>query len=250
MNYPNRIIQQGETDTALVEAIQQRLTELGCGTFANSGIFGPKTIAAVKLFQSMSRDDHGNPLEIDGRVGSITWAALFGKDTVPMVVEPDNDLCNEAIKTARSQVGVMEAPPNSNRGPEVDSYLNCVDCTPGSYWCAAFVYWSFNEAAKHLGRTNPLYKTAGCLDHWNKSKAEKITAKDAINNPALIKPGQIFIMDHGGGFGHTGIIERVEGGFIYTIEGNSNPSGSRNGIGVFSLTRKIAKINKGFLEYS
>lgn len=74
-------------------------------------------------------------------------------------------------------------------------------------------------------------------------------AKDASNNPSLLKPGQIFIIDHGRDFGHTGIIEFVEGGFIRTIEGNSNPTGSSNGIGVFQLTRKIVKINKGFIQY-
>ncbi|MBD0295225.1 MAG: CHAP domain-containing protein [Flavisolibacter sp.] len=249
MNYPNRVIKQGETNTTIVTAIQKRLIELGCGTFTTFGTYGPKTVAAVKLFQSMNRDDHGNPLEVDGKIGSISWVALFGIEEVPTSDKPDNDLLKETLKVARSQVGIMEVPPNSNRGPEVDSYLKCVNCPPGSYWCAAFVYWCFNEAAKKLERANPLYKTAGCLEHWNRSKAKKIAARDAVNNPSLVKPGQIFIMDHGGGFGHTGIVEKVEGGFIYTIEGNSNPSGSRNGIGVFPLIRKIAKINKGFLEY-
>ena len=74
-------------------------------------------------------------------------------------------------------------------------------------------------------------------------------ARDAVNNPSLLKPGQIFIIDHGGGLGHTGILERIEGGFIHTIEGNSNSSGSSNGIGVFQLTRKIVQINRGFIEY-
>lgn len=85
--------------------------------------------------------------------------------------------------------------------------------------------------------------------HWNKTSGKKIKASDAVNNPSLLKPGQIFIIDHGRGMGHTGIIEKIEGGFIHTIEGNSNPAGSSNGIGVFKLQRKIGKINRGFIEY-
>jgi len=88
------------------------------------------------------------------------------------------------------------------------------------------------------------------MTHWNSSPAKKILASDAINNPMLVKPGQIFIINTGGTHGHTGIIERVDGGFIHTIEGNTDPAGSSNGIGVFRNTRKIAKINKGFLEYA
>lgn len=248
MNYPNRVVRQGETNVAVVTAVQKRLMQVGCGNFTTFGTYGPKTVAAVKLFQSLNRDDMGNPLEVDGKIGSITWKALFGGG-VPATDTTNNALATEALRVARSQIGVMEQPPNSNRGPEVDAYLTCVNCPPGNYWCAAFVYWVFNEAAKHLGRGNPLYKTAGCLAHWNNSRAKKITTANAVNNPALVKPGQIFIMDHGGGFGHTGIVESVNGGFIRTIEGNSNPAGSRNGIGVFGLDRKISKINKGFLEY-
>ncbi|MNL84947.1 hypothetical protein D3C87_2130830 [compost metagenome] len=51
--------------------------------------------------------------------------------------------------------------------------------------------------------------------------------------------------------GHTGIVEKVENGFVQTIEGNSNSDGSRNGIGVFRLRfRKINSIEKGFIIYN
>jgi hypothetical protein len=101
-----------------------------------------------------------------------------------------------------------------------------------------------------LGRSNPLVKTGGCQDHWNRTKAKKITRDQAMNNPNLVKPGSIFILKTGKTSGHTGLVEKVEAGFIYTIEGNSNPAGSSNGIGVFRLKfRKINSINLGFVEY-
>ena len=139
MRYPNRGIKQGETDTAIVTAIQKRLTEAGCGSFTTFGVYGLKTVAAVKLFQSTHRDQDGNPLEMDGKIGSITWAALFGIEEVPVVVNSANDLSAEAVKIARSQIGVIEEPPGSNRGPKVDEYLNCAGCPPGNFWCAGFV---------------------------------------------------------------------------------------------------------------
>ena len=250
MNYPNRVIKEGEQDKALVTAIQNRLSELGLGNLQGTGTFGPKTTSAVKQFQATHRDQNGNPLEMDGKIGAITWEALFGIATIPSADVAQSDLLKETINVAKSQIGTMEDPPGSNRGPMVDAYLAAVDCPPGSFWCAAFVYWCFNEASKKIKRQNPVFKTGGCLMHWNNTRGKKIAAKEAINAPELVKPGQIFILDHGNGFGHTGLIEKVNGGFITTIEGNSNPSGSSNGIGVFQLQRKISKISKGFIDYS
>lgn len=249
MEFPYRVIKQNEKDASIVRAIQSRLNELGLGPITLNDNYGPKTTAAVKLFQSTHRDQTGHPLEIDGKVGAITWAALFGLENVITSHDTGNELSKEAIKVAQSQVGVMEKPAGSNKGPEVNMYLASVDCPPGNFWCASFIYWCFEQAAKGLNKKNPLIKTAGCISHWNKTEGKKIPAKEAANNPLLLKRGQIFIIDHGGGFGHTGILESIEGGFIHTVEGNSNPTGSSNGIGVFKLTRKIVKINKGFIQY-
>lgn len=249
MEYPKRVIEQGEKSVKVVKAIQERLNATGCGPLQGNGTFGPKTVTAVKIFQSTHRDQLGNPLEIDGKVGAITWAALFGTLAVPVIEDGAKALPAEALKVAISQVGVMESPEGSNSGPQVDAYLKSVGLGPGYYWCAAFVYWCYQQAAANLARANPVFKTAGCVNHWNQTKAKKIAAADAVENPALLKPGQIFIINHGRGAGHTGMLEKIEGGFLHTIEGNSNPAGSSNGIGVFRLERKIAKINQGFIEY-
>jgi len=44
--------------------------------------------------------------------------------------------------------------------------------------------------------------------------------------------------------------DRSAGGLLTTIEGNTNNSGSREGIGVFRRkARTINSINEGYLEY-
>src|SRR4051794_2974151 len=82
--YPGHIVELGETDAATVRAIQRRLNQLGCGPLAESGSFGPEVRNAVKLFQARFPDSHGIPLKMDGRVGPITWAVLFGVGSVPL----------------------------------------------------------------------------------------------------------------------------------------------------------------------
>jgi hypothetical protein len=54
----------------------------------------------------------------------------------------------------------------------------------------------------------------------------------------------------GRGAGHTGLVESVAGGFITTIEGNTDASKTREGGGVYRLKRKILDINKGFIDYA
>lgn len=46
---------------------------------------------------------------------------------------------------------------------------------------------------------------------------------------------------------HVGFVEEQEGGYLRTIEGNTNTDGSRNGVGVFRRERKITSL-LGFVE--
>lgn len=255
--YPGRLVRRGEADPEVVLHLQRRLNAIGCGPLPETGRFGAQTMHAVKRFQARFPDADGQPLKVDGVAGSLTWAALFGRAAVPAVTTAPASIASAALDVARDQIGVMEQPAGSNRGPEVDAFLRCVGLNPaaGSFpWCAAFVYWCFEQAAQAGGRTNPLPKTAGVLAHWNKAGERgirRIGCVKATAQPDLVQPGHVFIMDYGGGAGHTGLVVEVQGGKLVTIEGNTNDGGSRDGVGVFRREgRKINSINKGFLDYS
>ena len=262
MEYPGRIIKAGERDATIVRALKQRLNELlGAADDseqhldANNGTFGPKMKRAVLLFQARNIDTTGLPLKQDGEVGSITWGALFGLETVPTRTEATSPLLAGALRIAAAEEArkVREVPRNSNRGPDVDEYLQRAGCPPGNAWCCAFVYWCIDKSAKELRHRNPMVRTAGCLDHWQRATARganRFTTARALGNLDLIHPGVIFVMNHGGGFGHTGFVEEVSGGMLTTLEGNTDASKTREGGGVYRLRRKIAEVNKGFLDYS
>lgn len=262
MNYPGRIIHKGENDAAIVRELKKQLnlklsaeSDISMRLDPDNPTYGDRMVRTVKLFQARNVDAEGRPLRQDGRVGSLTWQVLFGSGTIVTRIDvADPYLARVMLQASEAEAKkVREVPVNSNRGPDVEEYLKRVGVPPGNSWCCAFVYWCFDEAAKSQGSINPMVRTAGCLDHWNRSsskRASRIPAKDAVNNPALVKPGMVFIMDHGGGKGHTGLVEKIDGGLITTIEGNTDASKTREGGGVYRLVRKVVEVNKGFIDYS
>lgn len=147
-------------------------------------------------------------------------------------------ISDAALKVAITQIGQDEKPHGSNWGLPVKTYLASVGIGFPASWCMAFVYWCFDKAAKDLAQTNPAVKTGGCLDALKRCKT---TGKD----PAI---GAVFIMDHGKGLGHTGIVEKFDSTFLYTVEGNTNDTGSREGIEVCRRRRPRTSV-KGYLYY-
>lgn len=261
--FPGTVIRAGHKDAAVVQSIQRRLKQLGYGPFPKAGVFDGDTESAVRLFQAQHVDQVGMPLKVDGKIGAFTWAALFPTPPRPMPALSGSSLGLQALAVATSQIGVLEQPPGSNSGPQVDRYLSSVGVKPGvgpaanRAWCAAFAYWCFNTAAQSLGLGNPVVKTGGVLKHWAEAKANPAATLhrkgQAMADLSRIKPGFIFIYDFGKGLGHTGIVERMEAGRLITIEGNINDGSvpGREGVGVFRTNRRKITDQRlvGFIEY-
>jgi len=144
-----------------------------------------------------------------------------------------------ALEIAITQIGKQEQPLGSNWGEPVQSYLRSVGIGFPASWCMAFVYWCFKNASANTGLANTAIKTGGVMKAWNNAP------KDSKSNVPVV--GSIFIMDFGKGLGHTGIVEKFDSTNIYTIEGNTNDTGSREGIEVCRRTRKRSAI-KGYIN--
>src|SRR5215470_9197031 len=95
--FPGQTISAGNKDANNVLAIQQRLNAVGCGPVAEDGVFGPETLAAVELFQVRSTDSFGTPLTVDGKIGPMTWAALFGIEIPARVATSAPELPSGAL---------------------------------------------------------------------------------------------------------------------------------------------------------
>jgi hypothetical protein len=160
-----------------------------------------------------------------------------------------------ALSVAEAELarGVYEIPRGSNRGPDVEKYLASVERFPGDAWCAAFVYWCVEKAANNLGLKNPLKKTGRVAIMWD-AAAESgmaIDAADVRSGNTDIPSGAIFCVVHANGNGHTGFVKSRDRDKLFTIEGNTNISGSPEGDGLYSRTRSLSRYKAiiGFIVY-
>ena len=255
--FRGRPLHRGEFGSDDVKALQTRLNELGFGRLVVDGDFGEGTENAVLHFQARNSSPDGKPLAIDGEVGETTWAALFGPGAVfsTQALDPNASMRDLVIDIAASQIGVVEQPRGSNRGPEVDVYIRTTGLNPADDsfpWCVCFLYWVFEQAAKIKRTQNPLPKTAGVIALWNLGRhtEAQVVRKSEANN-RNVEPGMIFMLDLGGGKGHAGLVIGVEGDHIITIEGNTNPGGSSDGFGVFRRAARPITIGVllGYLDF-
>ena len=159
-----------------------------------------------------------------------------------------SQLTDAALKVAQSQVGQMENPLGSNWGHPVQDYLASVGISEPASWCMAFMVWCFDQASKELGIVNPLTKTGAVVHAWNVAYPQhKFPQGHAGSVPQI---GDIFIMEFSPTAGHTGIIESINGnGALNTIEGNTDDTGSPQGIGVYRRVRHFVSPIVGLLRY-
>jgi len=141
---------------------------------------------------------------------------------------------NEVIQVARGTIGWREVGRNS--GPLVDKILASVGLEGSrAPWCAAWVVYIGDEAFGK--KENPYPRSAWSPDFvksptWDRGRGKKPDRADAfgIYFQSLKRVA------------HTGIIEKVEGKWAVTIEGNTNDDGSRDGDGVYRKRRPLGTI--------
>lgn len=122
------------------------------------------------------------------------------------------------VSVALSQVGNVSGEP----------YWSWYGFSSRVEWCACFVSWCANECG--YIDTGVIPKYAGCANgvQWFKDRGQW------LDNSAEPAPGMIIFFDwddengQDGLSDHTGIVEKVENGRVYTIEGNSGDSVRQN----------------------
>lgn len=134
----------------------------------------------------------------------------------PEKPKADNPI-DVAISIASAEVGYHEGANNKTKyGDEMHS-IQPRNMDKNAPWCDAFVDWVILQTCKRFGYGADMAKKVLCGDFDDYTYASVALYKKAgrwTQNAA--RGHQIFF----GGSGHTGLVEKVSGGIVYTIEGN------------------------------
>ncbi len=123
---------------------------------------------------------------------------------------------SELVNLALSQLG--------NKGGE--KYWRWAGLSKRCEWCALFVSWCGDQTGLRAAGQIPYFSfvSDGVKFYKNKGKWIDGSEVNSSNYDKLIQPGMIIFFDWepDGKPNHVGIITKVENGYIYTVEGNSN----------------------------
>lgn len=128
-----------------------------------------------------------------------------------------------------SQIGVLEK--GFNSGYQVEQYLAAAGLPAGNPWCASFAAWVYKECGNY-----DIPKYPGYVPNWFPSD-RVIAVRDKVKLPP--KPGDLIGIwfESKKRLAHIGFFDSQDEKYIYTVEGNTNEGGSREGDGVYRKKR-------------
>jgi len=140
---------------------------------------------------------------------------------------------NKIVAIAQQQLNLAEVPRGCNCGPEIQKFLGS---SAGEEWCADFVSWTYNAAGvAFTGGADGGWRLPGVAgirqwlaDHggWHDRGAGDVA-----------QPGDVVAFS---GDSHTGIVEKLDGTTLDTIEGNTADQVARRSYPDYVNARDIA----------
>ncbi len=123
------------------------------------------------------------------------------------------------LAVASAEVGYSEGGNNWHKyaGDMVTAYGWNTQNQP---WCDVFADWCFVQAFGLEAAGKMTYQPIGGFSALCRASADFYKTNGAWSKTP--EPGDQIFMIYSGGINHTGIVEKVSGGIVHTIEGNSS----------------------------
>lgn len=187
-----------ESDDGTGNIIQEEVTENRTTLYISVNHKDADEMSAQYGFDSAQREQLKEVLAADSSMWMSVLYGVYGSDDM-------------IVQVALSQVGNIGGEP----------YWSWYGFSSHVEWCACFVSWCADQCGYIESGVIPKY--AGCVNgvNWFKERGQWA---DRTIEPS---PGMIIFFDwndpdpQDGLSDHTGIVEKVEDGYVYTIEGNS-----------------------------
>ena len=202
----------------------------------------------VKFDEAVEKDENGNPSRIKGSSyreeyykelvgdGEGQGVALeyFGVGGSGLYGGGASGSGATLVQIALGEVGYLEKASNSqledktanagsNNWTKYGAWFG-LNGGPDAPWCNVFVSWCANQAgfctSTECGDDNIIPKTAGTESTyvWYRNRGLIHNVSDSSYTP---KPGDL-VLRTPGSHGHIAIVEKLEDGVLYTIEGNTS----------------------------
>ena len=140
-----------------------------------------------------------------------------------------NRICVKSVYY--DQIGIRELTGN-NDGYHVEMYLEASGLGKGYPWCAAFVNWTFLQCGDTLNLKYPAWVPS----YFPDEKLIKVRGKFQLRNPIF---GDLIGIwnPNKNRLAHIGWYDGENSKYYFTVEGNTNEAGSREGDGVYRKRR-------------
>jgi hypothetical protein len=143
------------------------------------------------------------------------------------------------LDLAQQQVGTVESPPNSNR-QKYGAWFGW----NGVAWCCIFLSWLYFQVGSPFP---PIQTPKGCAYVPTMVEAAIRFGQWRPVGTYTPKPGDMIVFKFTNRADHIGIVKAIlSDGRIWTIEGNTNATGSRTGGGVWEVYRRTRIL--GYIE--
>lgn len=248
-------VESGEDVTGLQEALDRRYNHFRIDKeVARDGEFGKQSFQATKEIAIAMGAGRENLKALKAGRASVSvqslirgtrkktrWERVLASARSPyrkkLRKRYDKTSGQKVMAWAKKQVGTTESPAGSNWGPQIGEWIKYTGYTGPVFWCGCFACYGVCNIGKakipvriRLGYTG--YITADANAGVNGLTAVPFSSARA---------GDIVVYS----FDHIGLVDRVDGDTLYTVEGNtsSGSSGSQsNGGGVFARVRSRADV--------
>lgn len=140
----------------------------------------------------------------------------------PLTVRQRNVARKQAVRFAASQVGVRESRTRANHSPRIVRYRRAVrgageNPRAAEPWCADFVSWAWRRAGVPIGFGGLGSDYVPELVGWARFSGRWHAARSGYRP----RPGDLVVYRAGGSRrGHIGMVVKLRGGRLHTIEGN------------------------------
>jgi len=154
-------------------------------------------------------------------------------------------LTEEFIQQCLLYLGTTEQPKGSNWGEDIKNMLASVGIYFEAAWCAGFT------GIANRNSCIP-YPISGYVPNWSRGVWKEKVVWDKVQAKRTILPSEVrrgdqctIYFSNLGRDAHIFVVLGVtEKGNLITIEGNTNPSGGRDGWGVFIRVRELWQVSK------